>query len=137
MLIFPFQNVVLRSTPLRNDFVYYYVYYMTLNTFFATILPIGALFFFSFSTLRGLHSIRHYFKSSSIPLRCSSSKKSARCDYSAMMCISYIIYVFLEKYFFTDELGFTVFTPRTPQTPSGAQRVKTKSYLWKSFLLGI
>jgi len=72
------QNVVLRSTPLRNDFVYYYVYYMTLNTLFATILPIGALFFFSFSTLRGLHSIRHYFKSSSIPLRCSSSKKSAR-----------------------------------------------------------
>ena len=35
------------------------------------------------------------------------------------------------------EDGFTVFTPRTPQTPSGAQRVKTKSYLWKSFLLGI
>ena len=39
---------------------------------------------------------------------------------------------------YSDEIkGFTVFTPWTPQTPSGAQRVKTKSYLWKSFLLGI
>ena len=38
---------------------------------------------------------------------------------------------------FPENIGFTVFTPWTPQTPSGAQRVKTKSYLWKSFLLGI
>ena len=37
-------------------------------------LKIAPLFNFSFSTLRGLHSIRRYFKTSSVPMRCLSSK---------------------------------------------------------------
>ena len=74
VISFFFQNKIgyLRSTPLRNDYFYYFAYYLTLNILFATILPIGMLFFFSFSTLRGLNSIRNYFKSSSVALRCST-----------------------------------------------------------------
>ena len=44
---------------------------MTLNTLFATILPIGALLFFSLSTIGGLHSIRKLVRTS-IPMRMSS-----------------------------------------------------------------
>ena len=61
----------LQTTPLRFNIVYYISYYLTLNTLFATILPIGALLFFSLSTVRGLHSIRKLVKIS-IPMRMSS-----------------------------------------------------------------
>lgn len=63
----------LRSTPLRANITYYIVYYMTLNTLFATIIPIGALLFFSISTIRGLHSIRNLFKTS-VPMRMCSAR---------------------------------------------------------------
>lgn len=61
----------LRPTKLRFDIVYYISYYMTLNTLFATVLPIGALLFFSLSTIGGLHSIRKLVRTS-IPMRMSS-----------------------------------------------------------------
>ena len=63
----------LRSTSLRTNVIYYISYYMTLNTLFATILPIGALLFFSLSTIQGLNSIRKLFETS-VPMRMSSAR---------------------------------------------------------------
>ena len=64
---------MLRSTSLRTNVTYYISYYMTLNTLFATLLPIGALLFFSLSTIQGLNSIRKLFETS-VPMRMSSSR---------------------------------------------------------------
>ena len=64
----------LRSTSLRTNIIYYISYYMTLNTLFATILPIGALLFFSLSTIQGLNSIRKLFETS-VPMRMSSARQ--------------------------------------------------------------
>ena len=72
---FGLQNMVwmLRSTSLRTNVTYYIFYYMTLNTLFATLLPIGALLFFSLSTIKGLNSIRKLFETS-VPMRLSSAR---------------------------------------------------------------
>ena len=40
----------MKHAPIRYNKVYYVTYYLTLNTLFATVLPIGALLFFSLST---------------------------------------------------------------------------------------
>ena len=63
----------LRSTSLRPNVIYYIFYYLTLNTLFATLLPIGALLFFSLSTIKGLNSIRKLFETS-VPMRLSSAR---------------------------------------------------------------
>lgn len=79
MIFYQLQNYknmkwYLRSTKLRSNISYYISYYLTLNTVFATILPIGALLFFSFSTIRGLNTIRKSFKTS-VPMRMSTRKQ--------------------------------------------------------------
>jgi len=63
----------MKHAPIRYNKVYYVTYYLTLNTLFATVLPIGALLFFSLSTVNGLASIRKSVRTS-IPMRMSSSR---------------------------------------------------------------
>lgn len=63
----------MKHAPIRYNKVYYVTYYLTLNTLFATVLPIGALLFFSLSTVKGLASIRKSVRTS-IPMRMSSSR---------------------------------------------------------------
>ena len=52
LLHFFFQKMTwkMKHAPIRYNKVYYVTYYLTLNTLFATVLPIGALLFFSLST---------------------------------------------------------------------------------------
>ena len=71
---------------IRYNKVYYISYYLTLNALFATILPIGALLFFSLSTVKGLASIRKSVRTStSIPMRMSSSRVNRTNNKSALV----------------------------------------------------
>ena len=73
----------MKHAPIRYNKVYYVTYYLTLNTLFATVLPIGALLFFSLSTVNGLASIRKSVRTS-IPMRMSSSRITASSYKSSM-----------------------------------------------------
>lgn len=44
------QELIVESTNLRKNIYYYKIYFVYLNTFFASILPLGLLLFFNIST---------------------------------------------------------------------------------------